>query len=63
MSPVTAGKVSKFRQDELCCGRQGGHVADNELSLGRYGILSSVSLDLGVIGYGRQGIVGCCMAI
>ena len=40
-----AGKVSKFRQGELYCGRQGGHVADNELSLG------------------RQGIVGCCMAI
>ena len=63
VSPVTAGEARKVGCNMICFGRQGGHVADNELSLGRYGILSSVSLDLGVIGSGRQGIIGCRMAI
>ena len=42
--PVTAGKAWTLGRDEFRCvkarfGRQGGHVADDELSLGRYGML------------------------
>ena len=45
VSPVKAGEARKVGCNMICFGRQGGHVADNELSLG------------------RQGIIGCCMAI